>query len=194
MKSCKRFLVAAVVAFNCLFPLQTSAIEQSVEVKDNTFTISGSDFGQLNHIIYTKNRYSYEVSGGELVQDETYDDRYEYYTVYLNKDSTEVSITLIPTGRFRENTEVIIFDTNYYLMEETLVNGNICPRGDINMDGSISIADVVLLQKYLLGDSNLSFIQYNRADVNSDSIVDCFDMVTMRQNIVKILNSKLLDF
>lgn len=54
-------------------------------------------------------------------------------------------------------------------------------RGDLNSDGKISIADLVLMEKYILGSEKLSEKQLNITDLNGDSFVDSFDMVLMRQ-------------
>lgn len=56
--------------------------------------------------------------------------------------------------------------------------------GDVNLDGSVNVADIVLLQKYLLNSDALSAEQYANADVNRDSVVDVFDMVEMRSRII----------
>ncbi|MDE6519406.1 MAG: peptidoglycan DD-metalloendopeptidase family protein [Ruminococcus sp.] len=53
--------------------------------------------------------------------------------------------------------------------------------GDINSDGVVNIADMVLLQQYLLGKTSLSATQYTYADINRDSVVDVFDMVEIRK-------------
>lgn len=56
--------------------------------------------------------------------------------------------------------------------------------GDINNDGNITIADIVILQKYLLGSEELSALQFASADINRDSVVDVFDMVEMRKIVI----------
>lgn len=55
--------------------------------------------------------------------------------------------------------------------------------GDVNLDGVINIADLVLLQKYLLNGADFTAEQYVYADFNRDSVVDVFDMVDMRKKI-----------
>ena len=50
--------------------------------------------------------------------------------------------------------------------------------GDTNLDGKISMADMVLLQSYLTG--NVDTIGYE-ADLISDGIIDAFDMIRMRK-------------
>ena len=53
--------------------------------------------------------------------------------------------------------------------------------GDINLDGSINIADAVLLQSELMGrDVTVGY----EADLAKDGIVDIFDMLEMREKLV----------
>lgn len=56
--------------------------------------------------------------------------------------------------------------------------------GDMNFDYKINIADAVLLQKYILGKTNLTSIQAECADMNNDGSVDIFDMVLIRKHII----------
>ena len=53
--------------------------------------------------------------------------------------------------------------------------------GDINADEKLTIADAVLLQKYLLVQIKFSEDEYYAGDINSDGSVDVFDMVFMRK-------------
>ena len=57
--------------------------------------------------------------------------------------------------------------------------------GDLNMDYNINIADAVLLQKYILGKTNLTSVQLACADMNDDGFVDIFDMVLIRQKVIE---------
>lgn len=54
-------------------------------------------------------------------------------------------------------------------------------EGDINDDGQLSIADAVMLQKYLLGTAELTAEQGRRADLDDDGVLDAFDMVLLRK-------------
>lgn len=55
--------------------------------------------------------------------------------------------------------------------------------GDLNGDSSVTIADAVILEKFLLNDSEVSEIVSANADLNDDGRTDVFDMVIMRKMI-----------
>ena len=57
-------------------------------------------------------------------------------------------------------------------------------KGDINMDGTISVADLLLLNKYLLKAGNISKKQFELADMNSDNSADIFDLVCLRKELL----------
>ena len=56
--------------------------------------------------------------------------------------------------------------------------------GDLNGNGSVNIADAVLLQRHLLGGYILTEEQFRNADLTGDGFVDSFDMVLMRRMII----------
>lgn len=56
--------------------------------------------------------------------------------------------------------------------------------GDANNDGKVTIADLVVLQNYLLGKGSLK--NYENCDIYADGVVDMFDLVAMRQQILEI--------
>lgn len=53
--------------------------------------------------------------------------------------------------------------------------------GDVNANGSIGIEDVVLLQRYLLGDVSLTQAQWKAADLTELGSVDAFDLAALRK-------------
>ena len=59
-------------------------------------------------------------------------------------------------------------------------NGN----GDANGDGIFSIADMVCLQKWLLGASDSGIADWKAVDLYRDNKIDVFDLIIMRQSIV----------
>lgn len=60
--------------------------------------------------------------------------------------------------------------------------------GDINSDGALNTADLVLFQKWLLGSSKAELKNWKAADFNSDGKLDVFDLCQMRTAL--ILNPK----
>ena len=57
-------------------------------------------------------------------------------------------------------------------------------KGDANGDGTFSIADVVLLQRYLLGAEKNNFPVMEGADLYKDGRLDVFDMCLMKKLLV----------
>lgn len=55
--------------------------------------------------------------------------------------------------------------------------------GDVNADGKFSVADLVMMQKFLLNNGELT--DWKAGDLCSDERIDVFDMVMMRQLILK---------
>lgn len=59
--------------------------------------------------------------------------------------------------------------------------------GDVNGDGSFNISDVVLLQKWLLAVPDTELAGWQAGDVCKDGRIDVFDLIAMRQLMIKTL-------
>lgn len=59
--------------------------------------------------------------------------------------------------------------------------------GDINSDGTISIADAVAMQNYLLGKDTISFADYLAGDIDEDGAVTVFDLVLLRKTLIALM-------
>lgn len=57
--------------------------------------------------------------------------------------------------------------------------------GDVNADGSCTVADLVTLQKWLLADPDAKLSDWNAADLNNDKRLDMFDLCLMRGLLVR---------
>lgn len=57
--------------------------------------------------------------------------------------------------------------------------------GDVNADGKFSVADVVLLQKWLLSAPNTNLTNWKAADLNGDGALDVFDLTLMRKALLE---------
>ena len=58
--------------------------------------------------------------------------------------------------------------------------------GDANDDGVLTVADIVLLNKYLLGKEVLTETIYTNTDMNSDSKINIFDEVILKRLLISI--------
>ena len=57
-------------------------------------------------------------------------------------------------------------------------------EGDVNADGSVTVADLVLMQKYLLGDKSAELADWKAGDLCEDDRVDVFDFCILRRLII----------
>ncbi len=58
--------------------------------------------------------------------------------------------------------------------------------GDMNTDGEVNIADLVEMNKYIVGKSSISGNDIVLSDLNYDGVTDVFDMVCMRKIVADI--------
>lgn len=71
---------------------------------------------------------------------------------------------------------------NSYNQKETLL-------GDINDDGSFNIADIVMLQKWLLGVSDVTLPNWKVADFCEDEKLNVLDLCMMKRKLVENMQS-----
>ena len=57
-------------------------------------------------------------------------------------------------------------------------------KGDVNIDGKLSAADLVTFEKYLVNEDVLTRDQWLNADINRDDSADVFDMVLLRKLVI----------
>lgn len=59
------------------------------------------------------------------------------------------------------------------------------PDGDVNGDGSLSVADVVSLQKWLLNAPDAELDNWRAADLYNDGKLDVFDLTLMKKALIE---------
>ena len=59
------------------------------------------------------------------------------------------------------------------------------PTGDVNGDGEFNIADVVLLQKWLIKSPEAQLVNWKAADFCKDNKLDVFDLCIMKQKLIE---------
>lgn len=57
-------------------------------------------------------------------------------------------------------------------------------QGDVNLDGTVSVNDVVMLQKYLLNVQKFSYDNFMIADMNQDGRVNVFDLILLKKKLL----------
>ena len=68
---------------------------------------------------------------------------------------------------------------NYTVFAKT---GSASVIGDVNADGEFSVADLVMMEKWLLGSKDIT--DWKAGDLAEDGIIDAFDLAVMRKLIV----------
>lgn len=56
--------------------------------------------------------------------------------------------------------------------------------GDVNADGTFNVADVVMLQKWLICTPNATLTDWQAADMCDDDIIDVFDLCLMKRELI----------
>ena len=56
-------------------------------------------------------------------------------------------------------------------------------RGDVNKDGKFTVADLVMLEKWLLGSGEIT--DWQAGDLYKDNVLDVYDLCLMREEIIK---------
>ena len=79
------------------------------------------------------------------------------------------------------------------LMQYVPVSASANPTGDLNADGVFSVADVVLLQKWLLAVPDAHLADWKAADFNQDNILNIFDLCCMKRLLIEQDAPKLND-
>lgn len=70
-------------------------------------------------------------------------------------------------------------------LQEIVSQGASSISGDVNNDGEFSVADVVMLQKWLLAVSGIKLDNWKVADLNEDNRLNVFDLCLMRRMLIQ---------
>ncbi|MBQ8297980.1 MAG: RICIN domain-containing protein [Ruminococcus sp.] len=57
-------------------------------------------------------------------------------------------------------------------------------KGDVNLDGSVNVADAVKLQQHLIRSGELTAEQMSQADLIEDGTLNIFDMIAIRRSLI----------
>ena len=87
-----------------------------------------------------------------------------------------------------------LYDINYYSLNTSLLPSETemdieVKAGDVTLDETLDILDVITLNKALLGKETLNTLQNIAADANKDGSIDSFDSLAIMKTIVGILEN-----
>ncbi|EWM54828.1 dockerin type I repeat-containing protein [Ruminococcus flavefaciens] len=164
------------------------------EINDNRLMISSSAKGRL---FVTR-----ETADGRTVTEELLPERENkeadtrLFAVTASDESMypEDSVPLhVPTLGLKatriDQGVVTVYETeeSYGHLSQSRLRISTCKLGDVSGDGNFNVGDIVLFQRWLLGQKPENFREWKAADMNGDNSLDVFDLVSMKQYLLEIM-------
>lgn len=160
-------------------------------------------WAEQNPIVYTVSLEKVGTSPDKVISD--LDTIRSMITKYV--DENNIYVRIVP---IEENTNSYITieyfskNENYKnLITAFITESNIDPalvkfavkessgiKGDANCDGELNIADVILLQKWLLAVPNTYLADWKAADLCEDNRLDVFDLCLMKRALLEKMNDE----
>ena len=134
-----------------------------------------------------------DKSGNVYVNSDNGNDFQKWYIygesgAYILKPKNSSCVLDITSGSVSDGANVQIYDWNGTTAQKfqiwRLDDYKPIVYGDLNSDNTLTTADAVLLQRYLLGEDTLTQTQWQTADLNADGTVNGFDLALLRQKLV----------
>ena len=102
----------------------------------------------------------------------------DYESCYYSDFTTDTQANIVQKKYDPKKT-----DYTRFILEPVPASSKIRMMGDINADGEIGIADLVLLQQFILG-AEKELTNLDNADFNLDGTIDTFDLILFRRRLV----------
>lgn len=134
-----------------------------------------------------------DKSGNVYVNSDNGNDFQKWYIygesgAYILKPKNSSCVLDITSGSVSDGANVQIYDWNGTTAQKfqiwRLDDYKPIVYGDLNSDNTLTAADAVLLQRYLLQERTLTQTQWQTADLNADGTVNGFDLALLRQKLV----------
>lgn len=107
-------------------------------------------------------------------------------TTSLTTESTTETTSETTTESTTSETETSAEETTISTSETTVTTTEpTSQKGDVNLDGTVQIADAVKLCRYLLGEERLSAAAYDQAELTGDGLVNGFDLASLKQQLFR---------
>ncbi len=163
---------------------RVTVIDAETEVPVPDEALKADPFKFHADIIYTPNLYS-SLNGNDANYTIT-NNRSILEECYLCSELSSLAMAYNKADLFKITTEeppeIIYYDNNAM---DIIFKISKPPLGDLNGDKIFSISDLVLLQRWLLGVSDVKIMDWSLVDFNKDNQLDIFDLVLMRKALLK---------
>lgn len=97
------------------------------------------------------------------------------FTLFQKKVKAAEKVTLGTNGGLGESANYIVFASTSLPVV----------KGDVNADGKFNVADLVLLQQWILAVPDAKLADWKAGDLNEDNRLDSFDLCLMRKMLTK---------
>lgn len=173
-----------------------NAVQSSAEIwsfihqNDGTYIIQNSDGKAL-----TISDNSAE-NGANIMLSESNGSQSQKFKLQCNKDGSYAILTVVSDGlscadvfeiSLEDGANICQWefwngDGQKFILEPALKSNNKIV-GDVNSDGKFSVADLVMMERYLLNAGTLT--DWIAGDICKDEVIDVYDLIRMRELITK---------
>lgn len=152
---------------------------------------------QKNGCVIEPDKVKWEVSGtansafdgNSFTKIESYDETYAIAYCLLTVNSPGTVCVKGTEINSSSGAETPLY-WNFNVIEDGNFDGTVTYdkpvvlSGDVNADGSFSIADVVMLQKWILGIPDVTLPNWEAADLCEDGVLNVFDLCMMKRELI----------
>ena len=112
---------------------------------------------------------------------------------FMDADLFDIRLSYAPDGyTIPDDYKVITKNDNGSLEIEFRLKKDYT-KGDINADGAFTVADVVMLQKWLLGVPDVTLFNWSSADLCEDGELNVFDLCMMKRELLNKSEEKYIE-
>lgn len=137
-----------------------------------SFDYVAPDTASINYRIQANHDNYMPYMNGTVKPDST-----QHFETEFTADTDDANCALVL--EFKGSGTVKVEHLSLVALEEEKITG------DVNADGKFDIADVVLLQKWLLAIPDVKLADWEAADLYKDNRLDVFDLCLMKRELLK---------
>lgn len=141
--------------------------------------IRGMDESKLNVVLMNKSRTEAQNANIQIKSGANYDTAKVYG---ITSDSPEIRLLQTVTGI--NNNEFTLELPALSVVQIELSAADYTMQGDVNMDGTVDIADVRLLQDWLLAKPGVTLKNWKAVDLCEDDKLDVFDLCLLKRMLL----------